>query len=796
MPTLDSPAARVESLRDAIRTHDQRYYQLDQPSIPDSEYDRLVAELRELERAHPELASLDSPTQRVSGRASRAFSEVAHALPMLSLSNAFDAATVGDFVRRIQEATGEAEPQFSVEPKLDGLAISLRYEHGRFVRGATRGDGETGEDVSANLRTIASIPQRLAIGPAPAVFEVRGEVVMPRAGFEQFNARARERGEKTLANPRNGAAGSLRQLDPAITATRPLAFYPYALGVVEGWPLPATHSEVLEALKKIGFRVHPLARTARGLAGLLDYFAEVGAARAGLDVDIDGVVYKLDRLDLQADLGFIARAPRWALAHKFPAEEQLTTVVAIEVQVGRTGALTPVARLAPVAVGGVVVTNATLHNEDEIRRKDVRVGDTVWVRRAGDVIPEVVRVLPERRPSDSVAWAMPSTCPECGSQVLREADQAVARCSAGLICPAQRREAIGHFATRRAMDIDGLGGETIDDMVSLPFLHRGGPSRALTTVAELYTLTLDDLLELKRLQDARAGTLPDPKKKVPTKWAENLLAAIAVSRDCTLPRLLFALGILQIGEGTAKDLARALGDLDEIEQADAIILLAVDNVGRTVAESIAAFFAEPHNRKVIDDLSAAGVKPTSTPPAAGFVGRLDLATLLEHLKTLQSQRGQVFLPSVAGSVFKATAERFADFAALQNAGAEQLADLGWNPAARQQLLMLFASEDWRLRLQRVDAQVARLRAKAPARSEQGPLAGQTVVLTGTLSSLTREQAGARLEALGAKVSGSVSKKTSFVVAGREAGSKLERARALGVRVLDEAALLALLANTP
>ncbi|MGE3106660.1 MAG: NAD-dependent DNA ligase LigA, partial [Lysobacterales bacterium] len=472
MPTDISPAAAVEALRRAIREHDRRYYELDQPSIPDSEYDRLVAELRALERAHPELISPDSPTQRVSGRAAREFAEVQHDLPMLSLSNAFDAESVADFVRRIVAATGEGEPQFSVEPKLDGLAISLRYEHGRFVRGATRGDGATGEDVSANLRTIASIPQRLALDPPPAVLEVRGEVVMPRAGFERFNARARERGEKTLANPRNGAAGSLRQLDPAITATRPLAFYAYALGMVDGWPLPATHSEVLRALSAMGFQVHPRARTARGLHGLLDYFAEIGAARAGLDVDIDGVVYKLDRLDLQAELGFISRAPRWALAHKFPAEEQLTTVVAIDVQIGRTGALTPVARLAPVAVGGVVVTNATLHNQDEVQRKDVRVGDTVWVRRAGDVIPEVVRVVAEQRPPASVAWRMPGTCPECGSHVLRAAEQAVARCSGGLICPAQRREAIQHFASRRAMDIDGLGGETIDDMVGLPFLHR------------------------------------------------------------------------------------------------------------------------------------------------------------------------------------------------------------------------------------------------------------------------------------------------------------------------------------
>ena len=792
MPNDLSPSERITALRRSIHEHDRRYYELDQPSIPDSEYDRLVAELAALERAHPELISADSPTQRVAGRRLREFAEVRHELPMLSLSNAFDAETVADFVRRISAAIGDPEPWFSVEPKLDGLAISLRYEHGEFVRGATRGDGATGEEVTANLRTIASIPKHLKLDPAPAVFEVRGEVVMPRAGFERYNARARERGEKTLANPRNGAAGSLRQLDPRVTAGRPLAFYAYALGAVEGWTQPSTHSELLRALTTIGFPVHPRVRTARGLSGLLDYFAEIGAARAGLDVDIDGVVYKLDRFDQQAVLGFIARAPRFALAHKFPAEEQLTEVKAIEVQVGRTGALTPVARLAPVAVAGVVVTNATLHNEAEVQRKDVRVGDRVWVRRAGDVIPEVVRVLLDDRPAHSQPWRMPERCPECDSHVLAAADQAVARCSGGLICPAQRREAIHHFASRRAMDIEGLGSETIDAMVSLPFLRRAGESRGLRTVAELYTLDLNDLLELKRLQDAEAGIVFDPKKKVPTKWAENLLAAIDRSRETSLARLLFALGILQIGEGTAKDLAQAFGDLDEIAKADAIVLLAVENIGRAVAESIAGFFAEAANREVIAALRAAGVSPPSAPPAANFVAGLGLARLLENLKTLQSQPGQVFLPNVGASVFQASAARCPDLACLLQLSAKELAELGWNEAARAQLQSLSADADWQARLQAVEDQVRRLRAAAPVDHGQGPLRGQSVVLTGTLASMTRDQAGARLEALGAKVSGSVSRKTSFVVAGVDAGSKLERAQALGIRVLDESELLALL----
>ncbi|PIV33238.1 MAG: DNA ligase [Lysobacterales bacterium CG02_land_8_20_14_3_00_62_12] len=686
-----SAKARVEALRSSIVEHDWHYFVLDAPTIPDAEYDRLMAQLRALEAAHPELLSVDSPTQRVGGKPARGFAECRHETPMLSLANAFSVDEVADFVRRIDAVIGVAEHAFSLEPKLDGLAISLRYENGHFVRGATRGDGAVGEDVTANLRTVRSIPLCLHTATPPRVLEVRGEVVMPRAGFAAYNERARQRGDKTLANPRNGAAGSLRQLDPAITATRPLAFFAYALGSVVGWEVPDRHSATLVKLRELGFPVSAEVDVGCGLTGLLDYFQRIGARRDQLPYDIDGVVYKLDRYDQQRELGFVSRAPRWALAHKFPAQEEITVVSAIDVQVGRTGAITPVARLQPVLVAGVVVTNATLHNEGEVQRKDVRVGDRVIVRRAGDVIPEVVSVvLPH--PADAVPWTLPQYCPECGSHIVREAEQAVARCSGGLFCPAQRKEAIHHFAARRAMNIEGLGEETIDDMVSLPFLKRGSETRALRTVADLYGLDLDDLLALKQLQDARAGQITDPKKPVPTRWAEKLLEAIANSKATTLARLLFALGIREVGEATAKTLAAEFGSLDVLAKAEPDTLKKAPDVGPVVAERIVEFFAEPHNVEVIEQLRQAGVQ-------------------------------------------------------------------------------------W---------------AEGQGRPTAGPLTGQTVVLTGTLTSLTRDQAGQRLEALGAKVSGSVSKKTHFVVAGADAGSKLDKARALNLPVLDEGALLALL----
>ncbi len=690
--TEDSFFARINELRRKLNDASHRYHVLDEPDIPDVEYDAMLRELEALEAAHPEFADSNSPTKRIGEAPSGRFEQIAHSVPMLSLSNAFSGEEVADFVARIEKETGDASPVFSVEPKLDGLAISLRYEYGVFVHGATRGDGATGEDVSANLRTIRSIPLTLH-GDAPAVLEVRGEVYMPRAGFEAYNARARETGERPLANPRNGAAGSLRQLDSRITAQRPLAFYAYALGETDG-ALPATHSKVLAWLSTLGFAVSSLVDVATGAEGLLAYYARIGAARDSLPYDIDGVVYKLDRFDQQRAMGFVSRAPRWALAHKFPAEEAATTVESIEVNVGRTGAVTPWVLMAPVHVGGVTVTRATLHNADQIARLDVRVGDSVIVRRAGDVIPEVVRVIEERRPLDAAGqplhmpYALPNHCPDCGSTIEREEGEVVARCSGGLVCPAQRKQALIHFASRRAIDIDGLGERFIDALVEFGYVHG---------IADLYRLGVDDFVEMKRRADEAAGSVPETVKagKIATKWAENLVAAIDASRNTTLERLLFALGIRDVGESTAKILARYFGALGPLMVADEEQLKQVPDVGPIVAARIAHFFAESHNRGAIATLQATGMH--------------------------------------------------------------------WPEGA-------------------------------PQRATDGPLAGKTVVLTGGLSAMSRDEAGAKLEALGAKVAGSVSKKTSLVVAGEAAGSKLAKAQELGIETWDEAALLAFLAD--
>ena len=722
MAAKPAPAARVADLRRRLEDANHRYHVLDDPDITDAEYDRLLRELEALEAEHPELADADSPTRRVGATPSGAFSEVVHAVPMLSLANAFSDGEVADFVARIGKETGDESPAFSAEPKLDGLAISLRYEHGAFVRGATRGDGATGEDVTANLRTIKAIPLRLRFAergtgnrepgtghhrddpaiprsptPVPDVLEVRGEVYMPRAGFEAWNekARASDGRIKPLANPRNGAAGSLRQLDPRITAQRPLAFYAYALGeIAPASMLPATHTQTLAWLRTLGFPVSTLVESVRGVDGLLDYYRRIGAQRDALPFDIDGVVYKLDRHDQQRAMGFVSRAPRWAIAHKFPAQEQVTTVESIEVNVGRTGAVTPWALMTPVHVGGVTVTRATLHNADQVARLDVRVGDSVIVRRAGDVIPEVVSVVLDKRPLDAKGkplhppYQLPDACPDCGSAIEREEGEVVARCTGGLFCPAQRVQALFHFASRRAMDIEGLGERLIMALVEF-----GG----VRTVADLYALAVDDLVATKQRADEAAGVVPETVKagKIATKWAENLVSAIDASRDTTLERLLFALGIRDVGESTAKTLARYFGALQPLVEADEEALKQVPDVGPVVAARIAHFFAQPHNREVIAALQAAGVR--------------------------------------------------------------------WKEGA-------------------------------PQRTADGPLAGMTVVLTGGLASMSRDEAGAKLEALGAKVSGSVSKKTSLVVAGEAAGSKLAKAQELGIEVWDEARLLAFLAE--
>ena len=683
---MDPFRQRMRQLQTQLEEANYRYYVLDDPAIPDADWDRLLRELQDLEEKHPGLADPNSPTQRVGSRPLSGFGEVAHSVPMLSLANAFSDDEIDDFVSRITKETGDADPVFSVEPKLDGLAISLRYENGLFVRGATRGDGSTGEDVTANLRTVKCIPLKLR-GDAPAVLEVRGEVYMPKADFDAYNARALAEGGKTLANPRNGAAGSLRQLDPRITATRPLAFYAYALGEVSAMPATIeTHSQSLAWIRDFGLPVCPEAGTARGAVGVLAFYRRLGDRRDMLSYDIDGSVYKLDRFDQQRAMGFVSRAPRWAIAHKYPAQEQQTVIEAIDVQVGRTGAVTPVARLLPVQVAGVVVTNATLHNADQVARLDVRIGDTVIVRRAGDVIPEVVRVVEDRRPAGTEQWFMPVKCPICGSTVEREEGEVVSRCTGGLYCPAQRKQALIHFSSRRAMDIDGLGERLIEDLVDFGYVK---------TIADLYTLRLDDFLAMKRRTEERDGSTPESVKagKVASKWAENLVQAIDASRVSVLERVLFALGIRDVGESTAKTLARHFGALDPIMSADESLLREVPDIGPVVAARIAHFFAQAHNREVIEALRANGVHWPEGPPQ---------------------------------------------------------------------------------------------------RAQDGPLVGKTIVLTGGLASMSRDEAGMKLEALGGKISGSVSKKTSIVIAGDAAGSKLSKARELGLEIWDEAKLLSFL----
>lgn len=660
---------RVTQLRAELEEHNYRYYVLDTPTIPDAEYDRLLRELQTLEQRYPELIIPDSPTQRVGATPLKSFQEVQHEMPMLSLDNAFDETEVRAFARRISERLGSTDHlSYCCEPKLDGLAVSILYSDGKLIQAATRGDGYTGEAITSNIRTIPSIPLHLRGNDYPKTLEVRGEVFMPKAGFEALNQHAKQHGEKIFANPRNAAAGSLRQLDPTITAQRPLAFFCYGIGVVTGKKMPLRHSEILQQLQTWGLRINPATKVVADIDGCLQYYQTIAKKRANLPYEIDGVVYKVDTIDLQQQLGYVARAPRWAIAHKFPAQEELTQIEAVEFQVGRTGTLTPVARLKPVLVGGVTVSNATLHNMDEIQRKDVHIGDTVIVRRAGDVIPEVVSVVLAQRPPHAKKIKLPSHCPVCGTEVIRLADEAAARCSGGLYCSAQVKEAIKHFASRKALDINGLGDKLVDQLVELKLISK---------VSDLYALTVAELTQLERMG---------------AKSAENLYAALQKSKTTTLPRFLYALGIREVGEATALALAQHFQSLEKIMAAEEEVLQQVADVGPVVASHVATFFQQAHNVEIVNKLIHHGI----------------------HWPAIKSS------------------------------------------------------------------------------STTQSLSGKTFVLTGTLNQMTRDQAKARLQQLGAKVSGSVSQKTSYVVAGSDPGSKLTDAKKLGVAILNEEEFIKLL----
>ncbi len=664
-------SAEAQALRAELQEHNYRYYALDDPQIPDAEYDRLLQKLQQLEADYPDLITPDSPTQRVGQTPLSAFATVTHELPMLSLDNAFSEEDIWAFDRRVKDRLqDDSDIEYACEPKLDGIAVSLLYQDGMLVRGATRGDGTQGEDITQNVRTIDSIPLRLRGRDYPAVLEVRGEIYMPRAGFERLNEKAREAGDKTFVNPRNAAAGSLRQLDARITARRPLEMCAYSIGYVEG-EVPGRHSDILEALRGWGLKINREVRVVQGAQACIDYYRELGERRTGLAYDIDGIVFKVNRRDLQEELGFVARAPRWAIAYKFPAQEEMTELQDVEFQVGRTGAVTPVARLKPVFVGGVTVSNATLHNRDEIQRLGVMIGDSVIVRRAGDVIPQIVSVVADRRPDNARAIEFPEHCPVCGSPVEMVPGEVVARCDGGLICPAQRKQAIKHFASRKALDIDGLGDKLVEQLVDKGLIQ---------AVADLYHLTREDLSGLERMGE---------------KSAENLLEALEKSKNTTLAKFIYALGIREVGEATARNLAQHYGSLDELAGADESSLQQVDDVGPVVAHFVAEFFQQEHNREAVDKLRKAGVTWTE---------------------------------------------------------------------------------------------------QAPVDRDSLPLAGLTYVLTGSLEQLTRDQAKERLQALGAKVAGSVSKKTDYLVAGPGAGSKLKKAEELEVDIMDEAGLLELLSQ--
>jgi DNA ligase (NAD+) len=748
MSPAGAAAARAAELRRLIDYHNYRYYVLDDPEIPDAEYDRLLRDLQALEAEHPDLVTPDSPTQRVGAEPLAAFAEVEHRVPMLSLENALDEGEMRAFDRRVRERLGADRVAYVAEPKLDGLAISLTYKGGVLTQAATRGDGRRGEDVTAQVRTIRSVPLRLRGDDWPALLEVRGEVFLPKAGFEAINERARREGGKVFANPRNAAAGSLRQLDPRITAERPLTLFCYGFGAVEGGTLVDTQSGSLALLKGWGLRISPELKILEGVDACIDYHRAIAERRDTLDYDIDGVVFKIDSLADQEELGFVARAPRWAVAYKFPAQEELTRVEGIEFQVGRTGALTPVARLEPVFVGGVTVSNATLHNIDEVHRKDVRPGDTVYVRRAGDVIPEVVRVLPERRPPDTRPVELPTECPVCGSRVIRMEGEAVARCTGGLYCAAQRKEAIRHFGSRRALDIEGLGEELIEQLVDRDLVR---------DPADLFALTHEQLSGLERMGD---------------KSAKNLLDALARSRDTTLARFIYALGIREVGEATAQALAEHFRDLDELMAVGIDDLTArggVKGVGPKTAQSILDFLA-------------------------AHPGEARDGGLAEWLAASR-------IPGVSPRTAEVIAERFPTLDALRAATADDLENKrrtrvpGVGEKVAEQIVGFFAEPHNRAVIAKLRAAGIRWEASAE-KAGQGagrPLEGKTFVITGTLSR-PREEIKERLAALGAKVTGSVSGKTDYLLAGEEAGSKLDKAHSLGVAVLSEAELEALIAG--
>ncbi len=777
--TTDTPhaAQRILDLRTELDGHNQRYYVLDQPSIPDAEYDRLFRELQALEAAHPDLITVDSPTQRVGGAPRAGFTEVRHEVPMLSLGNAFAEADMLDFDRRVREGLVDelpagdlfgcgAEVEYVCEPKLDGLAVSLLYVAGQLVRGATRGDGSTGEDISANVRTVRNIPLRLQGSGWPAVLEVRGEVFMAKAGFEALNLRQLESGAKPFANPRNAAAGSLRQLDSKITASRPLAFCCYGIGQVEG-ELPDTQLGILQALQTWGVPISPELYLARGIEACQTYYQRIGAKREALPYEIDGVVFKVNNLAWQRELGFRAREPRWAIAHKFPAMEELTELLDVEFQVGRTGAVTPVARLKPVKVAGVMVANATLHNMDEVARLGLMIGDTLIIRRAGDVIPQVVQVVLERRPLDARAVEIPASCPVCGSHVERTqlvkrskgkesfSAGSIYRCVGRLACQAQLKQAIIHFVSRRAMDIDGLGEKSVEQLVDLGLVQ---------SPADLYRLQFDQLVGLEGFAELSSN---------------NLLAAIDNSRKPELARFIYALGIPDVGEETAKVLARSLASLERIKRALPEVLTYLPDVGLEVAHEIHEFFSDAHNQNVIEQLGQ----------VLDIQGQGELAAEFAACTTLAGLLDKLHIPSLGPTGAKTLASKFAE-------SLPKLLDADWldlrqtlSEKPANAVREFFSVAEHRERALKIEAQLREfgMHWESEKRIVAGlPLAGQTWVLTGTLELMSRDQAKAKLEALGAKVAGSVSAKTHCVVAGPGAGSKLAKASELGLRVLDEA----------